>query len=372
MNVKLYIDASYYKEGITGLSRFSDELIDQMILMKDNRQLIFFCFKNQQIDFKNDVKIIRINLSTSVFTYLTLFFPFISRWLLKKSLGNSGIIHYHDSIRFPGDIKGFDASVTIHDIASLVFPEFYIWRAKILKKNGLKRLLKSKARVIAVSNTTKTDLENLDKGFIGRVDIIGEGVSPDFFVKSSETFNFSDLVTKEYFLVVGSPHNRKNYKSIYLAFQKFKESSSSKYKLVFVGRGVDEYFKENEILLENFVFFKENVSDEDLKSLYYNAFAYVNYSLHEGFGLTILEAMANKCLVIGSNTTSVGENIGNEGIVASPLNIDEMADSFEYSINLSEDKKNKLINDAYQKVMKMNWEIIVTQYNKLFKSMDNG
>jgi len=150
MNVKLYIDASYYKEGITGLSRFSDELIDQMILMKDNRQLIFFCFKNQQIDFKNDVKIIRINLSTSVFTYLTLFFPFISRWLLKKSLGNSGIIHYHDSIRFPGDIKGFDAIVTIHDIASLVFPEFYIWRAKILKKKLLELGIKANVPIASL------------------------------------------------------------------------------------------------------------------------------------------------------------------------------------------------------------------------------
>ena len=222
MDRKLYIDASYYKEGITGLSRFSDELIDQMVLMKDDRKLVLFCFKNQVVNVKNDLEIIRINLSTSVFTYLTLFFPFISRWFLKKALGNSGIIHYHDSIRFPGDIKGFDAVVTIHDIASLVFPQFYIWRAKILKKNGLRRLLKSKAKIISVSNTTKIDLEHFSIGFIGRIDIIGEGVSSEFFTKSSPKFNFSDLIPQEYFLVVGSPHSRKNYKNIYSAFKNSK------------------------------------------------------------------------------------------------------------------------------------------------------
>lgn len=372
MNRKLYIDASYYKEGITGLSRFSDELIDQMMIMKEDKKLVLFCFKNQVVNVENNLEIIRINLSISVFTYLTLFFPFVSRWVLKRTFGNSGIIHYHDSIRFPGDIKGFEAVVTIHDIASLVFPQFYVWRAKILKKNGLKRLLKSKAKIIAVSNTTKKDLENLSKGFIGRIDVIGEGVNPNFFIQSSQKFNFSDLIPKEYFLVVGSPHSRKNYKNIYSAFKKFKESSASNYKLVFVGRAVDRYFKENNIFTENFILFKENVSDDDLKSLYYNAFAYVNFSLHEGFGLTILEAMANKCLVIGSITTSVGENIGKEGIVASPLNIHEMADSFAYSVCLNEEKRNKLINEAYQKVLKMNWEVIVTKYYQLFKSIDNG
>ena len=98
----------------------------------------------------------------------------------------------------------------------------------------------------------------------------------------------------------------------------------------------------------------------------------MNYSIHEGFGLTILEAMANKSLVIGSNTTSVAENIGREGIVASPLNIDEMADSFTYSVRLNAEKRNKLINAAYQKVLKMNWEVIVLEYYQLFKSIDNG
>ena len=146
MDRKLYIDASYYKEGITGLSRFSDELIDHMVLMKEDRKLVLFYFKNQVVNVENDLEIIRINLSTSVFTYLTLVAPCISRWFLKKSLGKSGIIHYHDSIRFPGDIEGFEAVVTIHDIASLVFPQFYIWRAKILKKKWVKTIIEIQSK----------------------------------------------------------------------------------------------------------------------------------------------------------------------------------------------------------------------------------
>ena len=93
--------------------------------------------------------------------------------------------------------------------------------------------------------------------------------------------------------------------------------------------------------------------------------------MHEGFGLTVLEAMANKCLVIGSDTTSVSENIGDEGLKASPNDIEDMASYFEKALKLDSKDKNEIINKAYEKVLKMNWKDVSDEYFKLFNSVIN-
>jgi len=53
------------------------------------------------------------------------------------------------------------------------------------------------------------------------------------------------------------------------------------------------------------------VSDADLIDLYRSAALFVFPSLHEGFGLPVLEAMACGALVIGADSTSIPEVIGN-------------------------------------------------------------
>lgn len=367
----IYIDASYYGQGITGLSRFSDELIDEMLENNNGYKIVLFCFSNQKIKTKKEIEVIKIKLGISFFTYLTLFLPYVSRWYLKKAFVHPGIIHYHDSIRFPGDIEGFQSFVTIHDIASIVFPKFYVWRARILKRLGLKRLLNSNAKIISVSKTTKTDLENFDFAFKNRITTITEGVNSNFFIENESSYCNDNLNLKNFFLVVGSPHPRKNFINTYLAFKRFKERNNNEFKLVFVGKGVEMYFLNNNVFTDDNVVFQQNLTDSQLKKNYCNAFAYVNFSLHEGFGLTVLEAMANKCLVIGSDTTSVSENIGDEGLKASPNDIEDMASSFEKALKLDSKDKNEIINKAYEKVLKMNWKDVSDEYFKLFNSVIN-
>ena len=60
------------------------------------------------------------------------------------------------------------------------------------------------------------------------------------------------------------------------------------------------------------------VSDADLIDLYRGAALFVFPSLHEGFGLPALEAMACGALVIGADSTSVPEVIGNPEALFDP------------------------------------------------------
>ena len=70
------------------------------------------------------------------------------------------------------------------------------------------------------------------------------------------------------------------------------------------------------------VVFVNAVSDEELSILYQNALALIYPSIYEGFGLPILEAMANRCPTICSSTSSLPEVGGAAAFYFSP-------DSFE-------------------------------------------
>jgi glycosyltransferase involved in cell wall biosynthesis len=60
------------------------------------------------------------------------------------------------------------------------------------------------------------------------------------------------------------------------------------------------------------------VDDADLAALYSGALAFVSPSLYEGFGLPPLEAMQCGVPVIGSNSSSLPEVIGDAGWTLDP------------------------------------------------------
>ena len=69
------------------------------------------------------------------------------------------------------------------------------------------------------------------------------------------------------------------------------------------------------------------VSDEQLKGLFGAASAYLHPSLYEGFGLTLLEAMAQNCPVVTSNVYSLPEVAGDAAVLVDPGSVDEIAEA---------------------------------------------
>jgi alpha-1,3-rhamnosyl/mannosyltransferase len=60
------------------------------------------------------------------------------------------------------------------------------------------------------------------------------------------------------------------------------------------------------------------VADEDLPALYAGARAFALPSLHEGFGLTVLEAMAAGVPVVASERAALPEVVTGAGVLADP------------------------------------------------------
>lgn len=94
---------------------------------------------------------------------------------------------------------------------------------------------------------------------------------------------------------------------------------------------------------------------EALKALYESASAFAFPSLHEGFGLPPLEAMACGTPVLTSNVSSLPEVVGEAAVTVSPDNVFEIARGLR-EILLDEGLRKRLVERGYEQVNKFSWE----------------
>jgi len=139
-----------------------------------------------------------------------------------------------------------------------------------------------------------------------------------------------------YFFFAGRVKFRKNVHGIVAAFIAFKKRTHAPVKLVIAGlygHGGAYYREIQEQLvragLREDVHFIGYVSTEELKGLYENARAYVFPSLHEGFGMPILEAMSLGVPVITSSTPPMPEVAGDAALLVQPRDAQAISEAME-------------------------------------------
>ena len=89
--------------------------------------------------------------------------------------------------------------------------------------------------------------------------------------------------------------------------------------------------------------FQYPVTDEELAYFYSNALALVYPSLNEGFGIPILEAFHNNCLVILSERSCFPEVAGDAAIYFDPSSQDFIVDVLTDTYNNLNDYRVKLV-----------------------------
>lgn len=139
-------------------------------------------------------------------------------------------------------------------------------------------------------------------------------------------------ITKPFVMHASAIEPRKNFDGLVKAFAALPAGVRDKHQLVLVGKASPEmsaYLQgvahaagvpEGDLIMPGFV------PDDDLARLYRSCRLFVFPSLHEGFGLPALEAMACGCPTIGSNSTSLPEVIGNSRLTFDPSDTAAMSD----------------------------------------------
>jgi glycosyltransferase involved in cell wall biosynthesis len=161
-----------------------------------------------------------------------------------------------------------------------------------------------------------------------RVRIIPWGVTPvDVNSADVERVREQYRITRPYVLFAGTVEPRKNLPRLLDAFGRVHDREV---ELVLVGPdGWNEDIGPGLQRLGNRVRTVGFVPRRDLAALLGGAAAFCYPSLDEGFGLPVLEAMAQGTPVITSNSTSTAEVAGDAAIVVDPRDVDAIAGAIE-------------------------------------------
>ncbi len=134
-----------------------------------------------------------------------------------------------------------------------------------------------------------------------------------------ETFKYDpSIVRKREFLSMSQYQQVKNIDQLIKAFRRLKTSSSLRLHLP----GFDKVVEDSNIFLHT-----EGVRTEELSILFQQAQCFVFPTLHESFGLPILEAMSCGCPVITSVHTGTAEVADDAALLIDPTDIDSLTDA---------------------------------------------
>ena len=280
------------------------------------------------------------------------------------------LVHIPDPMN---SLPGFDSpfrlfrheqmTVTFHDLIPL---HYYIdkWspESQAAYKKRLSELTRSSCKLLANSTYTAEDVINELGLSCDRVTVVHAGINNlETLATVNELATKGEVlrkhrITSPYYLYVGAVDAHKNFESVIFSFQ--KASLQATIQLIVVGK--ENYLTKTfsdaiEKLDIRGIVFTGFVPREVLTTLYANAVATLFLSRQEGFGFPVLEAMANGCPVISSNTTSLPEVVGDAGLLFAPDDTDGVSQAM---LRLLRDQRfrDELRRRGMEQAKKFSWE----------------
>ncbi len=167
-------------------------------------------------------------------------------------------------------------------------------------------------------------------------------------------------VRRPYILNVGGVGRHKNSISLVGALDALHRRPATKtLALVITG---NDYGAKKEIEsavaaldLGEFVCLPGYVAKDDLPALYAGALAYASPSYFEGFGLTLLEAMAYGTPVVTSDRASLPEVSGDAAFIVNPDDLNQLADAL-YQLASNSQCREEMIWRGFRRVEAFSWE----------------
>jgi glycosyltransferase involved in cell wall biosynthesis len=211
--------------------------------------------------------------------------------------------------------------VTVHDLSYLVYPEHFSRQGRRFFRQALELTRRDADLVLCSSEATRRHCEEagLDPG---RLRVVPLGA--DVAAASAEDVarvRAAHRLERPYVLWVGTLEPRKNLPRLLEAYARLDGDA----ELVLVGpRGWNQ-----EIDPPPGARLLGFVPGEDLPPLYAGAAAFCFPSLLEGFGMPVVDAMAQGTPVVTSSGTSTEELAGDAGLVVDPLDVDAIAGALD-------------------------------------------
>lgn len=228
-----------------------------------------------------------------------------------------------------GELSNQPTAVTLYDLFPLLNKQSYLGCEEAIQWYDRKISSLGRADVLlAISEYAKLEaIETLSIG-ADRIVNISSAASDLFYPREfsedkRQALNLKYGIGGPYLLYSGAFESRKNVDRLIEAFS-LLPAALQQHQLILVGK-IQEAERERlfglarKFGIGNRIILTGYVPDEDLAAIYSFCDLFVFPSIHEGFGLPPLEAMACGAPAIGSNRTSIPEVIGRPDALFDPL-----------------------------------------------------
>jgi glycosyltransferase involved in cell wall biosynthesis len=276
--------------------------------------------------------------------------------------------------------------MTVHDMLehmSRAREQNGFWRSFHFQMT--KRVLAGAARIFAVSNFTRNEIEKLFEIPSDRVEVVYNAIDERFLhghatPAEREVIARRYQVTYPFLLYAGriSPH--KNVVRMIEAFSALKtelerDQAYPDLKLIIIGDDLSGNPDLRRTVVrsgvQHDVRFLGFVPIEVLRIFYDEAKIFVFPSLYEGFGLPPLEAMAHGTPVVTSNVSSLPEVVGNAAVLVNPENVFEIMRALHRTL-MDKPLRDRMKERGYQQAAKFSWETSVRRILEAYGQIAHG
>lgn len=215
-------------------------------------------------------------------------------------------------------------------------------------------------KIITVSEYAKSEIiKNLSIN-AERLVPIHHAVDRSLF--NPEKDNKEDGFVNRYILHVSVYQPKKNIDRIIQAYNSLEWSEAIP-RLVLVAPEYPKPVQNRKIIVIDYKINREKVA-EHMR----NAYMFIFPSLHESFGLPILEAMACGVPVITSNVTGCPEIAGDAAFLVDPRNTKEIANAIRQLSN-DESLRHQLIQRGLKRAGEFSWEKSANKHLEVFEQI---
>lgn len=270
-----------------------------------------------------------------------LWYPWLGR---RRAVAEGADVYHCPTLRAPLTRGKPPLVITVHDLVPLLAPQTMSPWNRFYTRATLRRVVNAADMIVASSQNTADDLTALLGLPPERIRVIWIGVDEIFLSPPAPA---EPAIAGPYVLFVGTPEPRKNLDRLVEAMAQLR-ARGFPHRLAIAGAGGwgDVRLGPDQAVLLG------RVSDAELVSLYAHASCLALPSLHEGFGLTAVEAMAVGTPVVAGRAGALPEITGNAAVLVDPYDPGAIADGIERALR----DRDSLIALGRKRASEFSWK----------------
>ena len=260
----------------------------------------------------------------------------------------------------------------IQDLSFLFFPGLFPSLMAAFFKRNTGKFLNKAFQIMTPSYFIKSQIISKYKTDPSKIQTLAQSPNPEFRIISweeKEAVRQKYTEGKEFFLFAGTIHPANNLKQLLQAFSLFKKRQKTNTMLLIVGeRGrLHEEFLESfkHYKLKNEVRIIEDLPAEELPLVMGTANAFVDPSLYNGFGISVVKAMQSGVPVLASSKSAIPETAGDAAIFFDPENVNDLASQM-MNIYKNENLRIEMVNKGLQKAKQFSINESANKIRSLF------